>query len=189
MPLIIGSIAETLKSRTSLSHACAERSLLEKLEAIRSNADYVAILKMFYGFFFPLQQSIACHITTKHLNDIKERRQASLIIHDLQSLGSPVQNIPLCTHLPEIENATQAFGALYVMEGATLGGRIIARMLLHNSYLKLSEENLSFFNGYREATAMKWKAFQQALDKELDQELLIDTAKETFLLFHNWINT
>ncbi|MGN6164585.1 MAG: biliverdin-producing heme oxygenase [Flavisolibacter sp.] len=189
MPLIIDSVAQVIKAHTSDSHALAEKSLLLRLEAIRCKADYAAILKMFYGFFFPVQQKILTHISPDHLKDIEERRLASLILDDLQSINFPSQHITLCSELPEIKSAAQAFGALYVLEGATLGGRIIAKMLLRNSHLQLSEENLSFFNGYKEATGIKWKIFQQALNQQFGQELLVDTAKETFLLFRNWINT
>lgn len=189
MPLIVDSVAQVVKAHTSGSHALAESSLLSRLEAIRCKADYAAILKMFYGFFFPLHQNTRAYITPHHLEDIEERRLPSFILNDLESINFPSQHIASCKELPEVKNAAQAFGALYVMEGATLGGRIIAKMLLRNSNLNLTEENLSFFSGYKEATGTKWKAFQEALNQQFDQELLVNTAKETFLLFHNWINT
>ncbi len=51
-----------------------------------------------------------------------------------------------------------AFGALYVLEGSTIGGLIIKKMISE----KLgSEEGMSFFEGYGKKTAERWKVFTQ----------------------------
>jgi len=63
--------------------------------------------------------------------------------------------------LPEIKNTAQAFGALYVIEGSTLGGQIIKKMVQKQLCME-GNNGLSFFDGYREATSDMWQVFKGA---------------------------
>lgn len=189
MPLLTEPVAAILKRETAQLHRAAEEALLPKLTSIRTLADYSAILKTFYGFFAPLQQKIEQHISIADLPDMSERRQASLALKDLGFLHAPVNNIPLCTALPGITNVAEAFGALYVLEGSTLGGQMIGKMLLKNKAAEINEDHLHFFFGYREKTGMKWKTFLEALNKQTDIDSVIASANHTFSLFQNWINS
>jgi heme oxygenase len=57
----------------------------------------------------------------------------------------------------------KAFGCLYVMEGSTLGGKIIYNIL--KKQLGLSDSaGASFFYGYGPATGEKWKTFGASLE-------------------------
>jgi heme oxygenase len=103
-------------------------------------------LKIFYGFFHPLENIIKNYITNNELADINERRQSELLEKDLQSLNI-TYDLKLTDELPGINNTANAFGALYVMEGSTLGGRMISKMLLKNKRVDMSHSN-AFFNGY-----------------------------------------
>ena len=58
------------------------------------------------------------------------RRRAHLIRADLLALGrtpAEVAALPLCPAVPMPATATQAWGILYLLDGATLGGAVIAR--------------------------------------------------------------
>ena len=182
------TIAEALKEQTAAQHQAAEDSLVPRISGIRSVADYASILHTFYGFFQPLSDLIRKHIHPDHLPDIHERRTSELIIRDLSTLNLPVNNLPRTTSLPDISSAAQAFGALYVMEGSTLGGRVIRKMLLQHPGLKLGEEALNFFDGYGSETGPRWLSFQKALNQQPDAGPIISAAKETFTHFKNWIN-
>jgi heme oxygenase len=80
-------VSLVLKEATIEFHQQAEAVLYPRLEGIASLNDYTSILKMFYGFFHPLEAEISEHITEKVLHDISERRKSDLIIDDLQALG------------------------------------------------------------------------------------------------------
>ena len=78
-------------------------------------------------------------------------------------------------------------GALYVLEGSTLGGQMIARMLQKNPLLNLVPGQLNFFLGYKKETGPKWKSFQAALNLlDGETETLVSTARQTFSLFTQW---
>lgn len=182
------SVAAALKQETSVAHQRAEQALHPLLSSIRSAQDYARMLRMFYGFFFPLQQSIAHHVTEDALEDVRERRSADLILDDLRALNISLQSTDLCTLLPRIDTLPSAMGALYVMEGSTLGGRMIANMLLRNPDFPVPDGALHFFRGYGEDTGLKWKTFLQAINLfDEDTEAIVRAANETFSTFSNWI--
>lgn len=180
-------LAVVVKQATHQNHTAVEQLLLPKLAAIKTVADYAAVLNMFYGYFFPLEQRIHQHLLPAHLPDIHERRNAAFILTDLSNLRQPVQNIEQCSELPEINNTAQAFGAMYVLEGSTLGGTMIAKMLRQNELLSLPEDALHFFSGYKQETGSKWKSFLAALNEQAHAEQVVASANQTFLCLKRWM--
>jgi heme oxygenase len=188
MPLpLMTTNAVVLKDHTQTLHTEVESLLLPKLQAVQTIGEYAAILQFFYGFFSPLEGAIQPFIATYDLPDMNTRRKALLILQDLQAIRCPVRGLPVCTELPVIHNTASAFGALYVMEGSTLGGKMIARMLLKNTALSLPENAISFFSGYGEETGARWKNFLTALNKQEDVETLANSANATFLALKRWL--
>jgi heme oxygenase (biliverdin-IX-beta and delta-forming) len=187
MPLTQDTLSQVLKKETRFEHENAEKLLFPSLNALRTADDYVRLLKTFYGYFAPLEQLIEKHISTADLPDIRSRGNAKHIIADMKALGMDELSLPLCRDLPQIENTDQAFGALYVLEGSSLGGRMIRKMLLSHQFLQLNDEQVQFFNGYGEETASRWKLFQSCLDQRSEKLLIISSAQVSFYLFEQWI--
>jgi heme oxygenase (biliverdin-IX-beta and delta-forming) len=181
--------AYRLKQETKTAHQETEKVLVQRLQQISSKEDYVAILKMFYGYFEPLERLIHDHLNKTHLPDINERRKAARVQDDLTALkinGKP----DICQTLPAIQNNSHAFGALYVIEGSTLGGEIIVKMLQRNTAVDLQDDALSFFYGYKEHNKTMWQKFQLALQEHVGNhnlEQVIAAADETFRLLKNWM--
>lgn len=188
-PVVTDSVAYLLKQQTALHHTALENALHPELEKINSTTDYAHLLKIFFGFFFSLEKKIEQHITEKTLPDIKNRRKAFFILNDLKALHEEAA-LPLCADLPLITNDVEAFGALYVLEGSTLGGKHISHFLLKKE-AGIRLVHLTFFMGYGENTGKMWKAFQGALNSlsltEEDRSRLIETANQTFIKFRKWI--
>lgn len=185
------SVASLLKTETAQHHAETENYLVPHLKQIQTTADYAAILRMFYGFFKPLEEQIAGVISTDFLPDISSRKKAHLAEQDLQRLADQAgEELSIAKSLPSINNLRQAFGALYVLEGSTLGGRYIAKMLAKNQ-ANLPAAAMSFFEGYGEATGPMWLAFQQKLNEFTPEETpeIIAAANETFIKMKAWMQT
>lgn len=180
-------LAGRVKERTKALHQETEELLLPKLATIGTPDDYARILEMFYGFFLPVQQRIETQLSATEIPDLADRRKAASLLHDLAAIGKPGEQLPLCTILPAIKNKAQAFGALYVLEGATLGGRIMTRMLRANNAFPVPEEALHFFAGYGDQTGSRWASFLQALNRQQEVDLLTEAANETFLCLKGWI--
>jgi heme oxygenase (biliverdin-IX-beta and delta-forming) len=181
------SVAAFIKEATQEAHSLTEQMLLPHLTGLHDRAGYARLLGMFYGFFHPLEQLILQHVTDALLPDIAERRNSGFILLDLQWLGS--KDLPaLATRLPQVDSVPRALGALYVLEGSTLGGRMIANMLRKNPALELGEEHLHFFNGYREQTGPKWMQFLSVLNAhEEHMELMAESARSSFDRLSDWI--
>lgn len=180
-------VANILKRETAALHQQVEAVLLPRLTAIKSLEDYISILKMFYGFFHPMEQRVQAFITSSVLADVVSRRTSLLILDDLKFLQTTHTDLPQCRDLPDIENVTAAFGAMYVLEGSTLGGKMIARMLAKNSAYQVPQEALHFFNGYKENTGVMWTNFLTELNKQPDTEAIISAANGTFFHLKNWM--
>ncbi|GAL85382.1 heme oxygenase [Sporocytophaga myxococcoides] len=187
-------LLDKIKQQTAENHAAMENSNLMKPVMNRelNLESYRKILIKFYGFFQPLENSI--HRFTDILNylpDLETRRKSSTIKEDLQRLGYKSE-INLCTDLPEITTSSQAMGCLYVMEGSTLGGRMISRIIKESLLIEM-DSGVSFFSGYGEETGKKWKLFCEALKEYSlaanDDNTIINAANETFIKFKNWVES
>jgi len=114
--------ALTLKNSTTHNHQLLEELLVPHLQNSTTIAQYVSILKTFYGFFKPVEVLLEQYVDVNVMPGMPLRRKAKLILDDLDCLsitGSPV----LSVNLPHVANVSQALGAMYVLEGSTLGGR------------------------------------------------------------------
>lgn len=177
--------AEALKHETAKGHREAEEVLLPRLTAIQSAEDYRAVIKMFYGFFLPVEKVLRGYVKPSVLADVNERRSSKLLIEDLETLGCTAADAPLCKDLPGIDSVAKSFGAMYVLEGSTLGGRMIAKMLAKNE--AVPPDALRFFKGYGEDTGAKWKAFVEAINQQPDVPTMIEGAAQTFESMKTWM--
>lgn len=187
MPVTIHEtpLAGLVKNATQDVHEEVEAILLPALTSIHATGDYAAILKMFYGYFHPVEKLIEQHLHTDLLPDLADRRKSSLLLEDLRRLGQSTDDLPLCTDLPTITNSAEAFGALYVLEGSTLGGKQIARMLAKNG--AVPEGTTQFFSGYGEQTGSRWKSFLQAFNRQTDRDTVAASANKTFYFLKGWM--
>ncbi|GAB2701984.1 biliverdin-producing heme oxygenase [Mucilaginibacter koreensis] len=183
-------LAEQLKIATDTNHQQLEKQLVLRMKAIRTVPEYINLLQLFYTYFGGLEDTIKNHIGTSHLRDYSERRKTDALAEDITALGGTIQPKASAADLPLLQNYLQAFGALYVIEGSTLGGQIISKMIAKQ--LQLPEGNgLSFFNGYGETSGEMWDRFKTALNAQAqhpaDEAEVISAANETFVKFKQWI--
>lgn len=187
-------ILNSIKSATAENHKNLESSTL--MHPIAENSltrdDYINILKTFYGYFSPLENLVAKNYDLqKHLPDFYERRKSQWILKDLGFFEQANHDIEICQDIPEVNNLSQAFGCLYVMEGSTLGGQFISRSVTKQLSLD-NTDGVDFFSGYKGNTGKKWKAFQEALlsysKSSDDEKVIIESANETFIKLEKWFN-
>ena len=95
----------------------------------------------------------------------------------------------VATDLPGITNEDEAIGALYVLEGSTLGGKIISAMI-KKVLIDADDSILSFYNGYGEESEKMWSSFTNAMNEhskgEEQSRTITEAAKETFVKFKAW---
>jgi len=188
--LILFMLSEKLKENTKSNHQLLEKKVVGQLKAMRSKQDYAKLLTLFYSFFGGLELAINQCIDTSNLPDYAQRRKTSALADDLEQLGAALPKFACGDEIPQINNHLQALGALYVIEGSTLGGKIISKMV--SQQLNLTDASgLSFFNGYGDQSEYMWGIFKQSIDQPLspaDEEQVIQSANETFLQFGLWFD-
>lgn len=120
---------------------------------------YRDVLEVFLGFYAPLEANLA-RLASSAVSPfgLPLRLRTELIERDLLALGaSPrqVAELARCTDLPRLSCLEDLAGCLYVLEGACLGGQVIAPALQRRLGLD-RDTGASFLIGDAEATPARW---------------------------------
>ena len=187
-------LSDLLKQETKVNHQQLEKLLINQMRLISNRTGYVKLLQLFYRYFGALEERINQYIFPQQLEEQHhfQRRKTDRIAEDIIVSGGIIQEKCTDEDLPEIKNALQAFGALYVIEGSTLGGKVIAKMMQRQLNTD-SSEGFTFFYGYGDETEKRWAIFQQLLNNQTvnkaDKEVVLRASDETFAKFKLWIET
>lgn len=182
-----------IKTYTRLEHASLEKHLIGIIKGIRTREQYIDLLRMFHGFYQALEVDMEQYLTPEHIPDIMQRRKADALLQDIRDLGWEDRQQPVHVEVdtPVINSYARALGAAYVLEGSTLGGVIIAKMIKTQLPDIYDGKGFSFFTCYGEAAPDMWKKFRTyllALTNKEDQDIAAETARQTFLTFKAWID-
>lgn len=116
------------------------------------------------------------------LNYRQERLKLPALEADLTALGHNLENLQPVAPI-QFTSLSQALGAAYVLEGATLGGQTIRRTLSARDDLH-AELPLSYYGLYGAEIGPRWRAFSQLVNDLLTDEAEIaiasHSARETF---------
>jgi heme oxygenase len=183
-----------LKSQTADSHQTLEhnQASLAILDEQVSLAQYQYYLLALYGFVEACE--IQIYPQLQHvLNDLDQRNKAYLIYNDLISTGFPADQINAQVGTGfESAAIPEALGIMYVLEGSTLGGRILYKQV-HEKLGCDQNSGASYFAGYGAQTGIMWTTFiatlsQQAVDGRFGQRI-IDAANAAFKMIDNRMTT
>ena len=187
------SILERLREGTRVEHALIERTM-NLMDDSLTFAGYREQLMQFRGFYKPVEDRL--RVLSPAIGpdfDLAAREKCALIDADLAQLGvaSP-EFVPQCMRLPRLTDASEALGCLYVLEGATLGGRVICRHVRRVLHLTPSI-GCRFFHGYGEHTGEMWRSFGLALTayaRNIErQDQVFAAAIATFQALRGWFES
>ena len=102
------------------------------LESELSLDRYRRVLEFFFGFYAPIEAGLARVASAGPPLGLPLRARTALIESDLLSLGlsrREIADLPRCADLPRLSCPEDLAGCLYVLEGACLGGQVIAPAL------------------------------------------------------------
>ena len=179
-----------LKRETSPQHTAIERQI-DLRHVCGSRSAYTQHLARLYGFYRPLEKALWRTSAVREAGLGEERRKTPLLLDDLRALrAAPLAALPLCEALPPVAEDAQALGCLYVLEGASLGGRVITRLVRERLGIGPGDGG-AFFHGYGEATGAMWDSFRASLDAYARsperQEAVIGAARATFDALGAWL--
>jgi heme oxygenase len=147
-----------LREQTAPAHRLLEETQLSKslMSPTVSISDYKAYLQR--------MRSVIAWYDTKVLPllsgilDVETRKKLAAIDADLTALDGSIESGFL---LDKPEDTAMAMGYAYVMEGSTLGGKMILQHV--RQVLPVTEENgAAYFAGYGADTGRQWKEFLAA---------------------------
>lgn len=158
---MFNSLPEFLKQETERAHRQLETLL--QLDEHLTRERYVAVLQGFAAFLLPWERQLATSLPPEWLPFFEARRRAARLADDLAALGADLApRRALAVRLPRTGTLAQALGSMYVIEGSTLGARVIGPRL--QAGLGVTPQcGGSYFAGHGEQTGAMWREFRQAL--------------------------
>lgn len=142
------------------------------------------------GIIEPFEERLQRHMIWRVLGlDPCERLKVPALEADLRELGVDPGDLARAPGLPAFDHDAEVIGAMYVLEGATLGGQVIARQLAHHFGFG-PENGARFFHVYGEDVGPRWREFKEAMARYAIERQAADTiisgARKTFLAFEAW---
>nr|WP_255710761.1 biliverdin-producing heme oxygenase [Flavobacterium sp. K77] len=185
---------QKLRAATACSHKQLEQNNLS--QALLSNnvneTIYSSYLIQLYSFVKGFEQYVYPELDPHFLN-INNRKKANFIEEDLKALGITIDKHRLLKEeffrdtYPDVYLAA---GALYVLEGSTLGGQIIVKHL--QKVMSPDLLNAAYFLGYQQRTGSMWKEFLQQFtalpQSTLQEQQIITGAFNTFKIIDNMLS-
>ncbi len=119
---------------------------------------------------------------------INDRIKLPALLTDIAELQLPIPQLPeFLTLKPITVSDASLMGALYVMEGATLGGHVIVKRLLNNVQMQPLDLNYHYYQLYGDTLITKWKQFCHILDSCIAPDNYDETIKGAIDMFENMI--
>lgn len=192
------SILEQLRGQTWPAHLALEAQPLLRnlLSSQLTEAEYSQLLHAFLAFYQSLERELI-PATAALLRRYPDRNyrylpRAPFLANDCQALSRSSPDLP--HHPIEVrlnDDGINLLGVLYVIEGATQGGRVIARHLADT--LGVSERSgASFFNIHQWDSS--WPAFRRWLstnwgyNHQDDNKSIVEGADMTFSALHTHLD-
>lgn len=184
---------KTLRQQTHNAHMEVE-NVVNIPDKISSKASYKKLIAKFYGFYKPIEIYLKnSRVLIDQYLSLDQRMKTPWLYQDLTALGchpTEIDEIPLFDTPLHLATTGELLGCLYVLEGSTLGGQLISKMLRENSLIT-PETGGRFFAGYGAETSQMWRSFgdvvcEHAVTKEIQNEI-IACANQTFAHFKGWI--
>jgi heme oxygenase len=181
-----------LRRETAPYHQTLEKRL-HLLEPGLSLHRYRLVLQSFYGFYAAVEDELPRLVATTPSLGFPLRSHAELLERDLVALGlsrSDIAALPRCANLPRLCQTEHLAGCLYVLEGACLGGQVIARAL-RDRLPVTDKRGLSFFVGDGTMTGERWQLVLAWLENLARSgacaDEIVASARETFCSLRSWV--
>lgn len=173
-----------LRAATAGAHQALERDLdwEARTATLQGYRDLLARMRGFHAGFEPA--------IGRALDDedfFAPRRRLEALDADLASLGldaEAIAGLPAVTSIA-LTSPACAYGALYVLEGSTLGGQVIGRSIAERHGPE-AEAACRYYRGHGRATGRMWNAFRARLDG-LEGDEALETGIATFDALRVWL--
>ncbi len=178
-----------LKHDTEDQHEALEREV-DLSWYLGDVARYRLLLRLFYGFHRGWEEQLLAQAPADVQLFYLDRRKTPLLESDLRLLGESEQELREVhpCRFDSLAGRARALGSMYVIEGSTLGGQVIARIIEAELGFRQGA-GYSFFRGYGAETATMWRAFQDFLTRAAlgaPEEEVVAAARQTYAVLQAW---
>jgi heme oxygenase (biliverdin-IX-beta and delta-forming) len=158
------TVLDDIRRATKPKHDVLECGL-DIFRRLECAASHRALMGAYYSLYAPAEAALASYLTPIPGLCFRDRLKTATLLRDLCALGvneSHLVDLPQA-HMPPLRETAQALGFAYVLEGATLGGRMIRKQItaMGNPLI-----GMNFFDVYGPATGTRWKEFCVVLERE-----------------------
>ena len=177
-----------LRHATEPDHRRLEIAL-DLLTPELSRERYGRVLAAFHGFYAPIEAQFRQLKPVGPPCGFALPDRTRLLELDLTALCVPRPSAH-CGELPAVTSAAELAGCLYVLEGAALGGQMLARHLASLWRLTPSTGTAFFFGDGPHVTKRRWALVLDWLER-IGQagggtEAVVATARATFVALERW---
>lgn len=178
-----GRILARLERETRAEHEAIE-AVAVATGFMTDEQAYRRYLGAMYGFFATLEPELH-----RALPELEGRSKLEWLRTDLATFGDDADGLAQCSDVGMTAPRSAAFGAAYVVEGSTLGGRFILDRI---GRAGVAPGARTFFAGYGASTGARWKAFVALLTEHAEggerDEAIIAGANATFRALRLWLS-
>jgi heme oxygenase len=177
-----------LRSATAAAHADLDTAL-DVLDRPWDTAVHRRWLELTWGLLAPLERALAAQAATDPAAlDVAGRARAELVVADLRALAVPEDEVAAlaeCPDVPAVPDRAAALGVRYVLDGSTLGGRLIARAVVAAGVPAAATTSLTG----REGAGRRWRETTAALEATgpADVPGMTAAALGTFAAYRAWL--
>jgi heme oxygenase len=154
------STIDSLRAATASVHRRLDQTLglIDRLQQLNTRA---GLLGRYYAFHKGAETALAPFLAAISDLDFAARCRSPLVALGLrdQDQPAPVDALPAF----DVGTRAEAFGAFYVLEGSSLGGRLILKSLVRR---RAALTGLGFLDPYGVRAAARWLGFLAILERE-----------------------
>ena len=162
---------EVLKQATEKQHQLLEQSMFvnQIMDLSLNLVQYQDILLTNYIVHASFEDALFTGInpSIKQQLQLESRKKLPALLHDLQEAGLSTPHPDNINQRFFFKGKAEILGALYVLEGATLGGSVIVRRLKINPNLQELNLNFNYYQVYGKNLIPNWKQFIAVLNTEV----------------------
>lgn len=157
-----------------------------------THEEYNRFLHKMQAFVLPMEERfVGFEIEFEKIGvTLRERLRRYDLQNDIKALEMPKPGDIAAPDVPKLDSFARALGALYVMEGSTMGGKIIASRI--NQGLLGENPPMDYIYPYKENTMPMFQAMCKSIEtfehNGGNQEEAIIGACETYLKLEKWLH-
>lgn len=184
----MSSLLACLRGETRAAHDEIEATV-DVVGSFSSLGRYRGLIERFYGFHAGWEVEMEAALADPTF--ARPRRKLPLLVRDLTALGARarIPSLPVCPDVAPMPSRAAALGSMYVIEGSTLGGTLLAKAAERRLRVTAASGG-AYFRSYGPDVGPMWKDFARYAEAAVPPRQHADAlsaALATFAVLQTWL--